>query len=88
MYYLYKLEGQQHVAVVKQFGKEGCHLAVGETGDATSDTGNVESQVGTASYKGDELIDVRLYLVDTAVHGRNGIALTLQTYPLPPNSAK
>ena len=63
-------------------GKQRCNFPRRESSDAASNFGDQESQLGMLLGEGDELLHVRKDGVRAALHGRDGIALSLQTNAL------
>lgn len=73
---------QANVGQVDGVGKERGNVPCAESGDAAADACHEEVQPGVCPCEGDELVGVRSYGVDTSVHGRYAVGLSLQSVPL------
>ncbi len=69
-------------------GKQWRNLCIGEARDAATDARDQEGQLGMLLGKSDELINVGLDGVHTALHRRDGVALSLQSNALSPDGTK
>ena len=68
--------------------EQGCDIPWTESRDATAYFGDQEGQLGMLFGEGDELVDVRNDGLHTALHRRDGIALSLQSNALTHDGAK
>lgn len=73
---------QADVGQADGVGKERGNVPCAEPGDAAADACHEEVQPGVCPCEGDELVGVRSYGVDTSVHGRYAVRLSLQSVPL------
>lgn len=69
-------------------GEERGDLCRRETGDAATDLGDEEGHFRMLPGKPDEVVDIGGDGLHAALHGRNGIALALQSDALPPDGAE
>lgn len=79
---------QMDVLHVAGPGKERGDLCRCEAGDAATDLGDEEGHFRMLPGKPDEVVDIGSNGLHAALHGRNGIALALQSDALPPDGAE
>ncbi len=80
--------GQYNIGHQVGIGKEGCYLAVVESGYSAAYAGYKECEVGMVLGECDEFIYIGLDGFHTALHGGDGVALPLQPHALPIDGSK
>lgn len=69
-------------------GKQGGYFLIPESGDAAAYAGNQEGNLRMLCSKLCEIIDMGCNEFHPSMHSGYGVALSLQSYTLPPNSTE
>ena len=80
--------GKVYVTDIERTREKRGYFGGSEACDAATDLRHEEFQLGMLSSEADKLDDIGRNGLHTALHGRNGIALSLQTHALPPNGTE